>query len=187
MKNLSTEFKKGIQEQGLESFGLYYSTYAGIVEDNQDPTDCFRLKLKVPEIYGEDVSDWALPRGVFAGKGYGIFALPQKGDNVWVTFRNGNARFPLWEYGAIAKGEKPSDATGKSILFITEAGNRILIDEGGKIDISNDSLTLKELWNELFQWLNDSQVLTPAGLGKFNAPDLVKLETIKSKMEQLLK
>lgn len=167
-------------------YNEYYSIYAGQVSDNQDPQNSFRLKVIVPEIFGKGSSDWALP-SVPNGQGYGIFALPQVGDNVWVQFRNGDARYPVWSYGAIAKGEKPNEAEGQSIAIISKAGNKIVIDENGKIKIANkDGYTLKELMTELFDWLENSQVLTPAGLGKFAPDSLAQLQPIKSKINELL-
>ena len=67
------EILKNIIYRGLESLGRYYSSYGGFVVDNNDPDYCGRLKLKVPEIYGDDIMDyWAWPKGFYSGKGYGM-------------------------------------------------------------------------------------------------------------------
>lgn len=173
-------------KNGQEEFGKLYGVYAGQVADNQDPEHLFRLKVKLPEVFGTATSDWALPRGVFSGNQYGFYALPQPKDNVWVTFRNGDARYPLWEYGAVAKGHKPSEAQGTALVLQSKNGNKIIIQEDGTIRLSNGDYTLKELITALFDWLETSQVLTPNGLGKFAPDSLIQLTEIKSKIDTLL-
>ncbi len=184
---VTTENQKKIQEGGLESVGIYNGVYAGKVADNNDRLLAFRLKVEVPEIFGEGVaSDWAMPRGVYAGKGYGIFALPQKGDNVWVSFQNGDARFPLWEYGAVAKDEKPTIAQGKTIAIISPKGNKIVLHETGKVEISNGTDSLRQCLDDLFEWIETAKVMTPAGLGTFAPDSITALSPIKSKFQNLL-
>lgn len=105
------KFIKQIVNTGLEYFGIYYSKYACIVADINDPDQLGKLKVKSRQLFGQDVSDWCLPSGMFAGKDKGLFALPNTGDIVWLSFRNGNIQYPVWEYGLWAKGELPTEAT----------------------------------------------------------------------------
>jgi hypothetical protein len=185
--NISTELLQNIKKNGLESLGIYYGVYAGIVEDNNDPNNLFRLRVKVPSILGNEVSDWAKPRGVFGGKNYGIFAMPEKNDNVWVSFENGDTRFPIWEYGAIAKNEKPKEAKQKALVFISKNGNKIILDENGKIEISNNTHNLNDILNDLFDWLKSAQIITPTGNGVFSPSNLLELNIIQQKINNLLK
>lgn len=39
----------------------YFGLYRGIVVDNNDPLDVRRIKLKVPQVFGEEITDWAWP------------------------------------------------------------------------------------------------------------------------------
>src|SRR5690348_4529424 len=95
---------------GLEKMGLYYSQYRGFVADNQDPEGYGRLKVSVPEVYGDKVfNGWAWPVSCFAGKGYGLQVIPRKNDLVWVRFEKGNPRRPLWSYGYFGRGDKPNE------------------------------------------------------------------------------
>lgn len=123
-----------IQENGLEALGRFYATYKGIVANNQDPENLGRLQLKVPQVYGDEVYEyWALPKGIFAGNGIGSFWIPNKGDFVWVSFENGDPRFPIWEYGWWKdKNSIPKDATPEIKVLQTTAGHRIVLDDKNK-------------------------------------------------------
>lgn len=39
----------------------FYGIYLGICIDNQDPDELNKIKLKVPQVLGDAVSEWALP------------------------------------------------------------------------------------------------------------------------------
>lgn len=139
-------FRKEIQEFGLEAIGRYYSSYRGFIADNKDPEFKGRLKLKVPQLFDDEVIDyWAWSKGLFSGTGIGLFAIPNIGDMVWVSFEGGDPRFPIWEYGHWAKGDVISgldNDNGKpnTIVFQSTTGHRIEIwdvDGQEKIKILN--------------------------------------------------
>ncbi len=152
--------EKELRKNPLEELGIYLGVYPAIVEDNNDPENLFRLKVRCP-IIADKPLDWALPRGVFAGNGYGLFALPQKGDNVWVTFQRGDATYPIWEYGAIAKGDKPDEARRQAITIISKKGAQIILQEDGKIKIKNDEASLKDLLLDFLQAMQTAIAAPP--------------------------
>lgn len=124
-------------EYGLEAFFRYYAVYKGAVVDNKDPDFSGRLKLKVTQVWGNDVHDyWAPSRGMpSGGKGLGMFLVPNVGDIVWVTFQNGDCRFPIWEYGPLTKGKtSPHAKTGnpnqsKAVVLQHTNGYRVVMDD----------------------------------------------------------
>jgi len=129
-----TNFKSKIQEEGLETFGRYYSIYAGEVVDNEDPEFVGRLKIIVPQIHDESPENWAMPRGMFCGNGIGFFCIPNKKDSVWVTFLNGDPDYPVWEYGWFGKGEMIKDAKNNGnkptkMIWASTSGHRIEMDD----------------------------------------------------------
>jgi hypothetical protein len=85
--------------------------YAGVVEDNADPENVGRLRIRVPHIYGptgETVAiatpdiPWAMPAGLPAGltdASGGIAWLPENGDQVYVQFLDGEPEKPVWLWG----------------------------------------------------------------------------------------
>ncbi len=134
--SLFIDFKKKLRDYGLEWFGRYYGTYRGTVVDNNDPKGLNRLRINVPSVHGKDSPNkFALPKGIYAGSGRGTIALPEKGDNIWVTFEGGDVRFPIWEYGF--PKEKIEGAGPDVDIFQTGGGHRI------EVDNINNSMTLK--------------------------------------------
>lgn len=132
----ATEIANSIKEFGIEALGRYYGIYRGFIEDNEDPEFLGRCKLKVPQVHGENDSldYWAWSKGMFCGAGIGMFAIPNIGDMVWVSFEGGDPRFPVWEYGHYAKtkGIKDTDDKWKTngnkptnVVFQTTAGHRL--------------------------------------------------------------
>jgi len=133
-----SELKKILNEFGLAYFKRYYACYRGIVHDNEDPKNYGRLILSVPQIHGKKIHEyWAWPKGMFAGKDIGFYAIPNKGDGVWVSFEEGNPRYPIWEYGWWAKDQVPKGASIQNKVFQTTTGHRLEFDdEHGRIRIT---------------------------------------------------
>lgn len=112
----------------------YFGFYKGIVQDVADPENAGRVMLSVPEIYGDETYDyWAYPLGMFAGKNIGFFAVPNKGDNVWVTFENGDPRYPLWTYGWWGDNQAPKTAKPEVKVLQTTTGHRVELDDEKKL------------------------------------------------------
>ena len=59
-----------------EPFKRFYGKYRGVVSDIMDPAMQGRIKAKVPDVYGDEESGWAMPCAPFAGSGAGLCALP---------------------------------------------------------------------------------------------------------------
>jgi hypothetical protein len=83
-------------------------TYAGTVESIDDPEQRGRVKARVVQVYGptsgavgtEDLP-WALPAGLPAGgssESGGLNWLPNKGDQVFIRFLDGEPEKPVWEW-----------------------------------------------------------------------------------------
>lgn len=162
--------------------------FDAVVHSNEDPRGLYRLQVKCPELFADKPSDWAKPMGVFAGKGYGIFLLPQKGDNVKVWLNNGDARFPCWGYGDIAESDLPPEAkqNRKGIAVIAPKGNKFILLDNGKITISNGQITLGECLSDLFQALQNAKVATSVGVFGFDPTTLGIFEQLENKFKTLL-
>lgn len=79
----------------------YLGSWRGRVSDDQDPKKQGRVRCIVPDVYGSSESPWALPK--LPG---GDFATPSIGDQVWVSFEQGDVDRPILE------GYLPSSAGG---------------------------------------------------------------------------
>lgn len=70
----------------------FYGIYRGVVAENKDPLGQFRLKVRVPQILFDQVSDWAWSihqPGVTR-------SIPKVGAGVWVAFEGGDPSYPIW-------------------------------------------------------------------------------------------
>jgi hypothetical protein len=66
--------------------------YRGKVIDNADPEDLLRLRVQVPQLLGNAVTDWAWPS---IPEAVGV-TTPAVGDPVWVMFEAGDIERPVW-------------------------------------------------------------------------------------------
>ena len=57
----------------------YYGKYRGFVDDNKDPENRGRLRVRIPSVLGQDVvSGWALPCAPYGGMpDQGFFFIPE--------------------------------------------------------------------------------------------------------------
>src|SRR5262249_39459617 len=86
----------------------FFGKFRGKVTDNRDPLMLGRLRLKVPDIFGENESGWALPALPYTGNGVGLFLIPPTDASVWVEFEHGDPEYPIWAGGFWAQGELPA-------------------------------------------------------------------------------
>ncbi len=157
---MDNEFKRELQEQGLESLGIFYGSYKAFVHSNNDPDGKGRLLITCPEIYGEDFHDyWALPKGGFAGKEIGFSFIPENGDCIWVSFEKGDPRFPIWEAGWFIENAPSDNPNIRKIktktceitfndeddsLEIKHGSNTVMMDSKG-FNIISDKINLGKL------------------------------------------
>ncbi|MFY0991992.1 phage baseplate assembly protein V [Halomonas sp. C05BenzN] len=140
----------------------YYGKFRGFVADNRDPEQRGRLKVRVPSVFGQEESWWALPCLPFGGLAdQGLFMVPEAGAQVWIEFEEGNKDFPIWtgvfwqpgrEIPEEARHEAPTtrmlktpaghrwqfdDAEGQRRLLLHHpAGSELEIDDQGSVELS---------------------------------------------------
>ena len=141
----------------------YFGKYRGTVTDNQDPLKLGRIKAKVPAIFGEHDSGWALPCVPYAGKGVGFFFIPPIDARVWIECEDGDPQTPIWTGGFWGDGDTPEESASpdikilktdtstiklddtsgsESITIETASGLKIVMDKEG-IELSNSSQKIK--------------------------------------------
>src|SRR6185295_16483516 len=86
----------------------FYGKFRGKVTENRDPLMLGRLRVKAPDVYGEEESGWALPASPYAGNGVGLFLIPPTDASVWVEFEHGDPHYPIWAGCFWATGEVPA-------------------------------------------------------------------------------
>lgn len=133
---------------------------SAFVIDNNDPLALNRLKIKFPWQKEQDkTTSWVRFLQNYGGSDRGMHILPEKGDEVFVTFRGGNAEVPMvissLNNGAQKSGYHTPDNRFKTLhtkdgeqLILEGKKNIILSDEKGNkfhIEIENDTITINGL------------------------------------------
>jgi uncharacterized protein involved in type VI secretion and phage assembly len=116
--------------------GLFQSHYLGEVVSVQDPANQSRVQVRLFSFDGpadQDGPIWARVAVPFAGAGSGAFLLPDVGDEVLISFVQGDSRLPivvggLWNGAAQAPEQLGGDRTDRWSL-VGKAGSRIAIVE----------------------------------------------------------
>jgi uncharacterized protein involved in type VI secretion and phage assembly len=117
-----------------------HGVVVGVVTNNQDPEGMGRVKVKFPWLSDDDESHWARVAAPMAGKGRGVYFLPEVDDEVLVAFEHGDVRFP-YVLGALWNGQDEPPETnddGKNNIRVikSRSGHMIrLTDEDGKEQI----------------------------------------------------
>lgn len=188
------EMESFFRNGGLESIGIFLSTYQAKVRDNNDPEKRGRLKINCAMVYGsEDFEEWVEPRGMPAGSGVGLFLLPQVGDLVWLSCREGNAQKPLWEYGAFKENAIPEKAkTDYPDQMVLAYGNLFfqMDKKANKLTLGNDAYSFKQLFYEFIDLVYTKMTIVTA-LGPQNFQSMpanqALLTAFKQKFEQVFK
>ncbi len=114
------------------------ATYLAKVESVDDPQGHSRVQIKLLSFDGvtdQDALLWARVAVPFAGDNRGAFMIPDLGDEVLVTFVNGDTRFPVVIGGLWSASAQPPEQLGGDGKRVDrwalkgKAGTRIAIEE----------------------------------------------------------
>lgn len=135
---------KQIAYRGLESIGLYYSTYMGRIADIDDPNNANRIRVYCPKLFGETISStWVNSMSQYSGTGFGEHKPPVLGQLVYIQCRNGNPRFPVYTYAGFTENQKPNIfREGRRFGFMTPKG------QVGYFDDSDNSILIRNVINK---------------------------------------
>jgi uncharacterized protein involved in type VI secretion and phage assembly len=137
----------------------YFGKYRGLVNavedvDSPDTQNLGRIRARVPEVYGDMISPWALPAVPFAGDGHGLVALPEVNDGVWIEFEAGDISRPVWSGCWWASGQLPAPGARAVRTLVTSGGHRVVLDDeakklqllhsgGAELTMTDNDITLK--------------------------------------------
>jgi len=143
------------------------SLYMGVVVSTNDPEHRYRIKVRVPSLYGAPGHDlsfitdhdlpWARP-GLFLGSSVdGSRIVPEKGSIVYVIFENGKLSKPVYlGVVPISNSELPEQYKDGSLNYqslFTKEGASVIYQEG-RITVK-DRLSLPKLIYSSTTYKND--------------------------------
>jgi uncharacterized protein involved in type VI secretion and phage assembly len=101
--------------------GLFHGVYLAEVASLDDPDKLARVQVRVfnfDGVAGHDGPVWARVASPFAGNNRGAFLIPDVGDEVLISFVNGDSRFPI-VIGGLWNGSDtaPASISGGQNLF----------------------------------------------------------------------
>jgi uncharacterized protein involved in type VI secretion and phage assembly len=108
------------------SNGQYIGKFRGIVTDNDDPETRGRIRARVPDVYGDDKSGWALPAVPYAGRNVGMYFVPPVNAQVWIEFEHGDPEYPVWSGCFWAEQENPALQVASSPAASTLPNTKVL-------------------------------------------------------------
>ena len=108
----------------------FVGKFLATVTDNNDPKHLSRLKVKVPEVFGEVATGWCLPCASYAGDKVGIAMVPPNGSLVFVEWPAGDTtRVAIWSGGLWVDGKGVPGADPEAIVLATPKGHRIEVHD----------------------------------------------------------
>lgn len=131
----------------------FWGKYRAQVDNNADPYKVGRLKLKIGDVLGSEVSGWALPSfplaaaGNTPGGGVGLFLVPPKDAWVWAEFEHGDPDRPIWT-GCFFPAETTALATTMSALLPlagVDPAKKVLKFGKWVVTFEDDTLTVAHL------------------------------------------
>lgn len=152
----------------------FYGKYRGIVTDNQDPNASGRIKARVPELFDDQETGWAMPCVPYAAESAGFLMVPEVDQPVWIEFEAGDPSRPIWAGCWWPAGKAPSVTVPDVKVIYSSGGNKITLDDtsgsekisiedtsGATLTISQQSIEIKKGGMKIE--LTDSQVSVNGG------------------------
>jgi uncharacterized protein involved in type VI secretion and phage assembly len=147
----------------MSALKRFYGKYDGTVTSNADEENRGRIRARVPAVFDEEESGWAVPCVPYAGPGVGFFFVPPIGAKVWIEFEGGNPERPIWTGCYWLHGDAPmmpappdtkiikTDTTtiklddmpgAEGITIETKSGLKIVMNVEG-IELRNGEMSVK--------------------------------------------
>jgi uncharacterized protein involved in type VI secretion and phage assembly len=113
-----------------------YGVFAGLVDDNEDPEQEGRVRVRFPWLDDATVSEWCRVVQPYAGDGFGAVFIPEVGSEVLVAFVHGDMNEPVVIGGLYNGKDKPPahrQGTEQDVKMIrTKAGHAVRLDDSAQ-------------------------------------------------------
>ena len=123
------ELQRAVVHLARDNERRFWGKYRGIVTDVADPNTPGRIKAKVPELFDDEATGWAMPCVPYAPPHHGFLVLPEPESNVWIEFEGGDVSRPIWSGAFWPDGTAPAAATEHVKLLETKGETKITFDD----------------------------------------------------------
>lgn len=110
-----------------------YGVYTGTVVDNSDPARLGRVRATLPWLPGDYTTGWARVATPMSGAGFGVFMLPEPGDEVLLAFEHGDPARPIVIAGLWGHDRRPpednADRKNNRRVIRSRSGHQIVLDD----------------------------------------------------------
>lgn len=133
---------------------------SGVVAENYKEEYPGQVKVEIPvRDEGANVLKWAKVAFPYTGDGWGMYFLPEKGDQVILAFENGSIERPF-VIGSIPREKdrllsKSADEQNRIKQIITRNGSRITMEDGEDETGGKDRITVSTAEKELMFLLDN--------------------------------
>jgi len=171
----------------VEKLILYSGSFDGVVVDNKDPDNRYRIKAEIKMIFGEHETVWATPVLVNTG----LLFLPDIGDKVKIMFQGSNPMKP--EYIGVFYDDKEipfgkEEDIQKVRKIKTKKHEVIFDDDKNKVTIKSSIIslggeekesavlgdTLAQLLKDILSWMKTHS--HPIASPSVQSPAIIPLE-----------
>jgi uncharacterized protein involved in type VI secretion and phage assembly len=143
-----------LDRRGRPSTGQMPGLVEAIVVDNVDPAGLGRVKVKFPTLPETPESHWARLNMPMAGRDRGWMTIPEKGDEVLVSFMHGDFNHAV-VVGSLYNGvDRPpyanEDGENNLRVFQSRSGHRVTFDDtrgGERIELVTHNQAIRVVWD----------------------------------------
>lgn len=143
-----------LDRRGRPQTGQMPGLVEAIVVDNVDPAKLGRVKVKFPTLPEAPRSHWARLNMPMAGRDRGWMTIPEKGDEVLVSFMHGDFNHAV-VVGSLYNGvDTPpyanEDGENNLRVFQSRSGHRVTFDDtagGERIELVTHNQAIRVVWD----------------------------------------
>jgi uncharacterized protein involved in type VI secretion and phage assembly len=111
----------------------FYGKYRATVTSVDDPAKLGRIQVDLENFpVKTKTPPWCMPCVPYAGTGYGMFFIPEKGARVWIEFEGGDRDRPIWTGCFWDTSGPPPTASPTRKILRTPTSRLVLDDLDGK-------------------------------------------------------
>lgn len=153
--------------------GRIYGCVIGVVEEVDDPEHQGRIRVTYPWLDGQTVSNWASVAAPMAGKGRGLMALPERQDEVVLSFDRGRLDHPI-VIGFTWNGEDHTPHEDRRVrVWRSTNGHQFLMADSTPEGGSSGAMMMGDAHGNMVTMANGVVTVKSMGVLRLKAPAVI--------------